>query len=52
MIVVGAGTGGTVTGIARKLKEKIPSIQVRSRHTFTALARPREQHVMKIIISS
>ena len=28
MIVVGAGTGGTVTGIARKLKEKIPNIQV------------------------
>ena len=28
MIVVGAGTGGTVTGIARKLKEKIPNIKV------------------------
>ena len=28
MIVVGAGTGGTVTGIGRKLKEKLPSAQV------------------------
>ena len=28
MIVVGAGTGGTVTGIGRKLKEKLPSTQV------------------------
>lgn len=25
-IVLGAGTGGTVTGIARKLKEKNPGI--------------------------
>uniref|UniRef100_A0A6B2L2M6 Cystathionine beta-synthase n=1 Tax=Arcella intermedia TaxID=1963864 RepID=A0A6B2L2M6_9EUKA len=28
MIVVGAGTGGTITGIARKLKEKLPNIIV------------------------
>jgi cystathionine beta-synthase len=28
VIVVGAGTGGTITGIARKLKEKIPNIHV------------------------
>jgi len=28
MVVVGAGTGGTITGIARKLKEKIPGIIV------------------------
>ena len=28
MIVIGAGTGGTVTGIGRKLKEKIPNIVV------------------------
>ena len=28
MVVLGAGTGGTITGIARKLKEKIPNIQV------------------------
>lgn len=25
-VVLGAGTGGTVTGIARKLKEKNPNI--------------------------
>jgi len=28
MIVCGAGTGGTITGIARKLKEKLPNIIV------------------------
>ena len=28
MIVSSAGTGGTVTGLARKLKEKIPDIKV------------------------
>jgi len=28
MVVISAGTGGTLTGIARKLKEKIPNIQV------------------------
>jgi len=28
MIVIGSGTGGTLTGIARKLKEKIPGIIV------------------------
>eukprot|EP00118_Oscarella_pearsei_P024586 m.306360 g.306360 ORF g.306360 m.306360 type:complete len:534 (+) comp41184_c0_seq1:70-1671(+) len=28
MVVIGAGTGGTVTGIGRKLKEKIPKIEV------------------------
>jgi cystathionine beta-synthase len=28
VIVVGAGTGGTITGIARKLKERIPNIHV------------------------
>lgn len=29
MLVAGAGTGGTITGIARKLKEKCPNIKVR-----------------------
>ena len=28
MIVSSAGTGGTVTGLARKLKEKIPDVKV------------------------
>lgn len=28
MLVCGAGTGGTITGIARKIKEKIPTCQV------------------------
>jgi len=28
MCVMGAGTGGTITGVARKLKQKIPSIKI------------------------
>ena len=28
MVVIGAGTGGTVTGIARKVKEKLPNCKV------------------------
>uniref|UniRef100_A0A4W4HG93 Cystathionine beta-synthase n=1 Tax=Electrophorus electricus TaxID=8005 RepID=A0A4W4HG93_ELEEL len=28
MVVAGAGTGGTITGIARKLKEKCPNIKI------------------------
>ena len=27
-IVIGAGTGGTITGIARKFKERIPNCKV------------------------
>lgn len=30
MLVAGAGTGGTITGIARKLKERCPNIKVSS----------------------
>lgn len=29
MLVAGAGTGGTITGVARKLKERCPDIKVR-----------------------
>ena len=32
MLVVGAGTGGTLTGISRKFKEKCPDCKV-----FTAI---------------
>ena len=28
MVVIGAGTGGTVTGIGRKMKEKTPNVKV------------------------
>ena len=30
MVVIGAGTGGTVTGIGRKIKEKMPNVKVKS----------------------
>ena len=29
MIVLGAGTGGSITGLARKLKEKVPNVKVK-----------------------
>ena len=28
MVVIGAGTGGTITGVARRLKEVIPQVQI------------------------
>ena len=28
MVVLGAGTGGTITGVARKIKEKCPNVKV------------------------
>jgi cysteine synthase len=35
MVVLGTGTGGTATGIGRKLKEKCPSCQVYNPITYT-----------------
>ncbi len=29
MVVIGAGTGGTVAGVGRKLKDKLPHVKVR-----------------------
>ena len=29
MVVIGAGTGGTVSGIGRKMKEKMPNVKVK-----------------------
>merc|ERR1712232_559816 len=41
MIVCGAGTGGTITGIAKKLKEKIPNVQIVGVDPYgSILARP------------
>ena len=28
MVIIGAGTGGTVTGIGRKMKDKLPNVEV------------------------
>ena len=30
MVVLGAGTGGTITGVARKIKEKCPNVKVQN----------------------
>lgn len=39
MLVAGAGTGGTITGVARKLKEKCPNIKVNPQTVETVLRR-------------
>jgi len=42
-LVAGAGTGGTISGIARKLKEKVPGIQVVGVDPYgSILAQPAE----------
>lgn len=35
MLVAGAGTGGTISGIARKLKERCPNVKVRRNFFFS-----------------
>ncbi|XP_061395204.1 cystathionine beta-synthase-like [Musca vetustissima] len=41
MVVCGAGTGGTITGVARKIKEELPSCQIVGVDPFgSVLARP------------
>jgi cystathionine beta-synthase len=43
MLVAGAGTGGTITGIARKLKEKVPNCVIVGADPFgSILAEPEE----------
>lgn len=32
MVVLGAGTGGTITGVARKIKEKCPNAKVYTKY--------------------
>ncbi len=43
MLVAGAGTGGTIAGIARKLKEKVPACKVRGwrggQHSYVIIIR-------------
>lgn len=37
MVVIGAGTGGTVTGVAKRLKEKIPRIKIIAADPFGSI---------------
>eukprot|EP00163_Fabomonas_tropica_P033766 TRINITY_DN9063_c0_g1_i1.p1 TRINITY_DN9063_c0_g1~~TRINITY_DN9063_c0_g1_i1.p1 ORF type:complete len:548 (-),score=199.62 TRINITY_DN9063_c0_g1_i1:1541-3076(-) len=46
MIVMGAGTGGTISGVARKIKEKLPSCQIVGVDPIgSILAQPEELNV-------
>ena len=38
MIVLGAGTGGTITGVARKMKEKCPNVKVKQIKSITRIS--------------
>lgn len=42
MVVIGAGTCGTLTGVARKIKERQPNCKVRKRagNTETGIIHP------------
>lgn len=50
MLVAGAGTGGTITGIARKLKERCPNVKVRC-HIFLILFHGREANLITFTLS-
>ena len=53
MIVISAGTGGTITGIARKLKEKIPGVKVIGVDPYgSILAGPGPIFSYQVILSS
>lgn len=44
VIFVGAGTGGTIMGIARKIKEKLPSCKIIGINPFgSVLAMPKDR---------
>ena len=49
MIVCGAGTGGTISGIARKFKEKCPSCKVLFMSQAGWLARVRAKYFLQSI---
>ena len=49
MLVAGVGTGGTITGIARKLKEKVPGVQIVGADPYgSTLAQPEALNETKI----
>ena len=50
MLVAGAGTGGTITGIARKLKERCPNVKVRCQ-IFLIVFPCREAIIITFILS-
>lgn len=45
MVVLGAGTGGTVSGVGRKIKEELPECQIVAVDPHgSTLARPEEMN--------
>jgi len=50
MIVIGAGTGGTISGIGRKIKEKCPKCKIVGVDPYSSiLAQPSELNVTDIV---
>ena len=45
MVVIGTGTGGTVTGVSRRLKESIPDIVVVGADPYGSILRPGDTEV-------